>query len=58
MESYFLLSEILKILITTNDHPPSQFRMRGILSNMHEFSSDFECPEGSNMNPVNKCKVW
>jgi membrane metallo-endopeptidase-like protein 1 len=51
-------TEILKILITTNDHPPSQFRMRGILSNMHEFSKDFNCAEGSPMNPVNKCKVW
>ncbi|KAG4071253.1 hypothetical protein HA402_003957 [Bradysia odoriphaga] len=50
--------EILKILITTNDHPPSQFRMRGILSNMPEFSKDFNCPEGSPMNPTNKCKVW
>ncbi|KAJ6635281.1 Neprilysin-2 [Pseudolycoriella hygida] len=51
-------TEILRLLITTNDHPPSHFRMRGILSNMPEFSTDFNCPVGSPMNPVHKCKVW
>ena len=33
---------------------------QGTFSNMDDFSRDFQCKEGSNMNPdkENKCKVW
>lgn len=48
----------LKVYIAAVNHPPSPFRVLGPLKNMKEFSKDFNCPEGSPMNPVHKCKVW
>lgn len=39
-------------------HPPSEFRIIGMLSNMKEFSDDFKCQEGTIMNPKTKCSLW
>uniref|UniRef100_A0A146LYT5 Neprilysin-2 n=1 Tax=Lygus hesperus TaxID=30085 RepID=A0A146LYT5_LYGHE len=50
--------ETLKNRITTGVHSPAEFRVRGPLSNMEDFSKDFNCPSGSPMNPVKKCTVW
>jgi predicted metalloendopeptidase len=44
--------------ITTGVHSLGQFRVLGPLSNMREFSVDFNCPLGSPMNPIHKCQVW
>ncbi|KAH8248359.1 hypothetical protein KR032_002006, partial [Drosophila birchii] len=50
--------ESLKMRITTGVHSPSEFRVLGSLSNMKDFAKDFQCPDGSLMNPVQKCEVW
>lgn len=47
-----------KIKITTGVHSPNEFRVTGPLSNTRDFSFDFNCPEGTRMNPVKKCEVW
>jgi len=44
--------------IKTGYHSPSEFRVKGPLSNLKEFSQDFGCALGSPMNPVDKCQVW
>ncbi|KAL1116704.1 hypothetical protein AAG570_005176 [Ranatra chinensis] len=44
--------------ILTDVHSPGEFRVTGSISNMPEFSKDFNCPLGSRMNPVKKCNVW
>lgn len=43
---------------TTDVHAPNEYRIIGTLSNVDSFSHDFNCPSGSNMNPINKCVVW
>lgn len=51
-------AESMKMRITTGVHSPAQFRVLGPLSNMKDFANDFNCPEGSAMNPSKKCEVW
>ncbi|XP_059218296.1 neprilysin-2 isoform X2 [Stomoxys calcitrans] len=51
-------TETLKMRITTGVHSPNEFRVLGSMSNMKDFSRDFQCPEGSPMNPLKKCEVW
>ncbi|XP_031777451.1 neprilysin-2-like [Nasonia vitripennis] len=50
--------EALRAQIITNVHSPGEFRVKGPMSNNPEFAKDFNCPLGSNMNPVKKCTVW
>ncbi|XP_014207873.1 neprilysin-2-like [Copidosoma floridanum] len=50
--------EKLKLRITTRVHSPPEFRVLGPMSNMPEFSKDFNCPLGTKMNPKDKCAVW
>ena len=54
----FYISETMKMQITTNEHAPDKFRILGPLSNMRDFAHDFNCEEGSPMNPTSKCEVW
>ncbi|XP_055299905.1 neprilysin-2-like isoform X2 [Sitodiplosis mosellana] len=50
--------EFTKNKILTGFHAPNEFRIVGVLNNMPEFAYDFNCPEGTKMNPTHKCKVW
>lgn len=50
--------EYTKNKILTGYHSPNEFRIIGVLNNLPEFSYDFNCPEGTKMNPTHKCKVW
>lgn len=54
----YLFIESMKMRVTTGVHSPSQFRVLGPFSNMKDFAKDFNCPEGSPMNPIKKCEVW
>lgn len=50
--------EIKKIMILTDNHAISRFRVLGTLSNSVEFAKDFQCAANSPMNPSQKCKIW
>ena len=54
----FTFTVTLKVRISNLAHPPGQFRVLGSFQNIQHFANDFNCPEGSPMNPVDKCEVW
>jgi len=51
-------TEYTKLKITMGVHSPNEFRVLGPITNMHDFSFDFNCPVGTKMNPSKKCEVW
>ncbi|MGZ3690780.1 MAG: M13 family metallopeptidase [Pseudobdellovibrio sp.] len=51
--------EALRSQMTTDPHPPSEFRVNAVLMNMRQFAQDFNCPVGgSRMAPANQCTLW
>ncbi|KAK5644491.1 hypothetical protein RI129_005791 [Pyrocoelia pectoralis] len=50
--------EYVTLIAPYQDHSRYMLRVLGPLMNSEEFSNDFNCPSGSYMNPVNKCKIW
>ncbi|KAK0084933.1 hypothetical protein PV326_006090 [Microctonus aethiopoides] len=50
--------DMLIQFVKTDSHSLPEFRVLNTLSNIPEFSKDFNCPQGSPMNPEKKCKVW
>lgn len=41
-----------------DSHCPNHVRLEAVLKNSKEFSTAWNCPAGSNMNPLKKCRVW
>ncbi|XP_018361879.1 PREDICTED: endothelin-converting enzyme 1-like [Trachymyrmex cornetzi] len=41
-----------------NSHCPGHVRLQAVLKNSKEFSTTWNCPEGSPMNPSRKCRLW
>ncbi len=50
--------ESMRSLITTNPHPPEEFRVNGVLMNRPEFARDFGCKTGDRMVPAKRCSIW
>ncbi|KAK9888868.1 hypothetical protein WA026_001088 [Henosepilachna vigintioctopunctata] len=50
--------QAMKHEILTEVHPPDRYRINVPLANSKYFASDFNCPAGSNMNPIQQCSVW
>ncbi|XP_041983759.1 endothelin-converting enzyme homolog isoform X2 [Aricia agestis] len=53
-----MTKESTKMQIEKDDHTVAKYRVIGPISNLPEFSEEFNCPLGSNMNPKHKCVVW
>lgn len=53
-------SEYLKLLVDTDPHPPSRYRVNGPLSNMPAFAKAFGCKAGSPMvrADASRCAIW
>eukprot|EP00939_MAST-03C_sp_MAST-3C-sp1_P004284 g4284.t1 len=50
--------DALEAQLLTDPHSPGRFRIAGALQNNGDFARSFRCPEGSPMNPIDKCVVW
>merc|ERR1711874_760593 len=48
-----LLSQVLG-----DPHSPGKFRVIGPIGNSEDFQTAFSCPADSQMNRVDKCKLW
>ncbi|CAK1546700.1 unnamed protein product [Leptosia nina] len=53
-----MTKESTKMQIEKDDHTIAKYRVIGPISNLPEFSEEFNCPLGSMMNPKHKCEVW
>ena len=51
-------NESLKQDVLTDSHAPARYRVLLPLRNSDYFYKDFDCKEGTNMNPTHKCRVW
>lgn len=51
-------TKTLRHNVLTGQHSPGRYRVIGSFQNQQHFANDFQCPPGSYMNPVKKCKVW
>ncbi|KAL7746785.1 hypothetical protein RI367_007831 [Sorochytrium milnesiophthora] len=51
-----LSSKTAKQVWTEDDHPFEHSRVHGMVQNMPEFASAFNCAPGTPMNPVHKCQ--
>ena len=44
--------------IANGKHTPDHQRVNGFLINSPEFAEAFQCPLGTEMNPIEKCDMW
>jgi len=47
-----------RVQVQTDPHSPAKFRVLGPLRNLPTFAETFQCPEGTFMNPTDRCEVW
>ena len=50
--------EALRSQMTSDPHPPSEFRVNAVVMNRPEFARDFNCSPGARMAPQNRCSLW
>ena len=53
-----MTKESTKMQIEKDDHTVAKYRVIGPISNLPDFSQEFNCRPGTKMNPVDKCVVW
>ncbi|KAB0799966.1 hypothetical protein PPYR_07846 [Photinus pyralis] len=52
-----MTTEGLDVSVSVNRFAPAEFRVIGAISNVEDFSKDFECVPDSDMNPSDKCNL-
>ncbi|EDW67881.1 neprilysin-4 [Drosophila virilis] len=51
-------TRVRNLQVSTDQHVPGKFRVIGPLSNFDEFAKEFQCGQGTRMNPEKKCKIY
>ena len=46
------------VQILSDEHLPQEFRVRGPVTSIEQFSKDWNCPKGSTHNPYKRCMLW
>jgi endothelin-converting enzyme len=50
--------DFLAQAMVSKAHAPMHVRINGMMQNMPEFATAFQCRPGSTMNPTTKCAIW
>ena len=50
--------EALRVQLSSDFHPPSEFRVNAVMMNMPAFAASFSCKERSPMAPKERCSLW
>ncbi len=50
--------ESLRQRMSTDSHPPAEFRVNAVMMNRPEFARDFSCQVGAPMAPAQRCSIW
>jgi predicted metalloendopeptidase len=53
-----LTKEAERTQIQTDTHSIPKYRVNGVVSNMPDFAKVYQCTEGSQMAPENRCAIW
>lgn len=53
-----MTKESTKMQIEKDDHTVAKYRVIGPISNLPDFSQEFNCKSGTKMNPIDKCVIW
>ena len=51
-------AENLRLRVRTDPHSPGRWRVNGVVQNMPEFQSAFQCKAGQPMAVPKACRVW
>ena len=52
------LKRYTQLQLDQDSHAPERFRVIGSLRQSSDFAKAFNCPEKSQMNPKERCKIW
>jgi predicted metalloendopeptidase len=50
--------EAVELMVKTNPHAPTKFRVNGVVADVPAFAEAFSCKEGTPMRPAKVCAVW
>lgn len=51
-------TESLRQRMSSDPHPPAEFRVNAVMMNRPEFARDFSCRAGAPMAPAQRCSLW
>lgn len=44
--------------VASDEHAPNEVRVNAMMINSDAFAKAFECRDGANMNPIEKCVIY